>query len=602
MAAADEGSTIDVDVQEEGCESPTTLGDGGAKSKKRVTVNADFVVEYSVDPTVWDAAMLLFFRREGEKRMGTIGDRLILAFAIIANLTIQLLLLLVVYTVMLDNPYNEDSLSAMLRWRGLVGHHADSLDLITGMTKMRSLCGEKNLWSYEQSEFSILDDYFNKPIPGMALSVVGLIIWVLTLLVEYRQVRGQMSCVFNLRTVKPECATAVLLDEGGDPKIKIMGVQNLDRAVMIVLLGLPRMCILLGLCIVGSIFVARTPGLTDIILNCAALAFVLSVDELLFEVLMTNRMKRIVAMTKNIAVQEERMVWGGIALTDFERFILLLGAVAIAGAYALAPFVDSMRAAEQALCSGNVDFVIKMNELPNGKPDPTLVVIQNQTSVEPTCDEDITGIHFHVGGNKSPARKNLSAKRNIPQALRVALGHAFDNVSGVDSLMNSGVLDQLNRIESSVPQCPRFNGTNQSCHAITDVGSNPVQACIWPYESVVCEDTLSFRQAREIADGACLSSGETKNASVVSWDSPKRKLASDGHLQLQFTGARPHEEHKEKELESVRDSAFGGGKFDAKESVSFSEMVATVRFMKSELDSLRAEVESLRMALHERER
>eukprot|EP00913_Durusdinium_trenchii_P027778 g26047.t1 len=144
---------------------------------------------YEFDQSMWDASLLLCFHRT------SIIDKVLLFVGVSINLTLQVSLLLVVYMNLLDNPYPNEKVQEMITWRVSNGH--SSFDEDSGKSIVMRLCS-RELWSYEQDQYDEMFDYLYKPVPGVILSALAIILWVLTIMVEYRHCIEQYLGVLHL--------------------------------------------------------------------------------------------------------------------------------------------------------------------------------------------------------------------------------------------------------------------------------------------------------------------------------------------------------------------------------------------------------------------
>ncbi|CAE7522831.1 unnamed protein product [Symbiodinium sp. CCMP2456] len=192
-------------------------------------------------------------------------------------------MLLVVEFAMLDNPWTSDQVGEMLKWRVNSGHKQFFPD--SGETLSQRLCSRK-LWNFQQEVYNEVYDYLSKPVPGVVLSFLAVALWMLTIMMEYRSCVEQALGVWHLPSMKTEDEFEEVTDDG---EIVVRGISPCLRVVAIVTLIIPRLFIMSSLAVVGSIYVAQTASLADIVLNCLALAFVLDVDELVAQVLLTEK-------------------------------------------------------------------------------------------------------------------------------------------------------------------------------------------------------------------------------------------------------------------------------------------------------------------------
>ena len=239
---------------------------------------------YEFDNSMWDAALLLFFRK------GTNWvEKMILIIGCILNLFLQMSLLITIQFNMLESPYDKDTVQEMLRWRVQNGNANANFNDITGKSLLTRLCNQE-LWTYEQEEFKLMYDYLYKEVPGALLSTLAIVMWVLTIMVEYRRCVEQALAVIHLPRLEKGSEFSLVDLEGN---LEIRGMSNVKRILALTLLSFPRLAVMLWLAVIGCQYLAQTVNLGDIVLNAVALAFVMDVDELVANVLLTERLRSI---------------------------------------------------------------------------------------------------------------------------------------------------------------------------------------------------------------------------------------------------------------------------------------------------------------------
>ena len=228
-------------------------------SKENTAYNSAALYEF--DQSMWDAALLLFFRK------GTNWvDKVILVIGCMLNLFLQLSLLFTISFNMLESPYDVETIREMLKWRVDYGLANSNFDTVTGKSLLTRLCNQE-LWTYEQEEFKLMYDYLYKEVPGALLSTLAIVMWVLTIMVEYRRCAEQALAVIHLPSLRKGSEFEIDGEE-----YQILGMHPVKRVLALVLLSLPRLFVMLYLAIIGCQYLAQTVNLGDIVLNAAALA------------------------------------------------------------------------------------------------------------------------------------------------------------------------------------------------------------------------------------------------------------------------------------------------------------------------------------------
>ncbi|CAJ1394568.1 unnamed protein product [Effrenium voratum] len=338
--------------------SSTSKGNNNNRGRNTIMAMADSAT-YEFAASMWDAALLLFFQHSNPL------DKLILLIGCLTNLTLQLFMLLTMYLDMLENPYTDKKVQEMIAWRVSDGHHTDRFDAISGASLASKLCS-KNLWSYEQEEYDKIFDYLYKPMPGVILSSLAIVMWVLTIMVEYRRCIEQALAVAHLPSLSVN-DEFVQTDEEGSMRLK--GIRPVSRTLALVFLSLPRLVVLGWLAIIGCIYLAQTVNLQDIVLNAVALAFVMDVDELVADVLLTERLRSLLPKIEPLSCGKSFKT--NIPVKDLVRYFITAGLITLAIVQWLVPFNSTITAAGIALCGGYQDFSFS-----GGAPNNVAVVIE----------------------------------------------------------------------------------------------------------------------------------------------------------------------------------------------------------------------------------
>jgi len=321
--------------------------DGILKPKRASILDAGddhkiHVALYEFDQSMWDAGLLLCFHHTGAL------DKFLLFIGVVLNLALQLGMLMVVELSMLDNPWTTGRVSEMLKWRVNSGHRQFFPD--SGETLSQRLCSRK-LWNFQQEVYNEVYDYLSKPVPGVVLSFLAVALWMLTIMMEYRSCVEQALGVWHLPSLKSEDEFEEVTDDG---EIVVRGISPCLRAVAIVILIIPRLVIMSSLAVVGSIYVAQTASLADIVLNCLALAFVLDVDELVAQVLLTEKLRGL--LTKIQPIDCGKTTSRRAPFQDVFRLGLTFAGVGLCVVMILFPFKENVESAAAVLCGGNLDF------------------------------------------------------------------------------------------------------------------------------------------------------------------------------------------------------------------------------------------------------
>ncbi|CAE7761790.1 unnamed protein product, partial [Symbiodinium sp. KB8] len=327
-------------------------------------------------------------------------DKILLTIGVVINLSLQTLLLVTVYEDMLDNPFAAETVKEMVRWRVTQGH--STFDPDQGKSLASRLCN-RELWSFEQESYNEMYDYLYKPVPGIVLSTLAIILWVLTIMVEYRRCLEQGLAMYHLPSLTSDDEFELIDDDGN---IEITGIQPCMRWVAIFLMTAPRLGVMAFLAYVGCQYLAQTPSLSDIVLNAVALAFVLDVDELVANVLLTEKLRGLLPKIAPISCGTTRSHFT--PFKDLLRYAITVGTIIGAIFGWLIPFSMNVEAAAMALCGGYIDFSYTGGIL----TDPSIILRPKEFGTDQwvtECEDGSANFDFYVNKYYGLGERNTSA-------------------------------------------------------------------------------------------------------------------------------------------------------------------------------------------------
>ena len=104
-------------------------------------------------------------------------------------------------------------------------------------------------------------------------------------------------------------------------------MNRVKRILALVLLSLPRLGVTVCLGLIGCQYLAQTANLADIVLNAVALAFVMDVDELVADVLLTERLRCILPKIKPLSCGVRKRGYRCCPYKDMVRYAITAGQV-----------------------------------------------------------------------------------------------------------------------------------------------------------------------------------------------------------------------------------------------------------------------------------
>ena len=121
------------------------------------------------------------------------------------------------------------------------------------------------------------------PATGPLICCMAILMWLLTVGSEYSSMFLTLQALWAVRT---ENESKIDLDDDG--KLAIEAVSR-GRKFFLYMVLVIRLVLCVGLTYLGCLWLIYTTSITDLILNAAALEFIMSIDELVFNALAPSR-------------------------------------------------------------------------------------------------------------------------------------------------------------------------------------------------------------------------------------------------------------------------------------------------------------------------
>eukprot|EP00927_Polykrikos_kofoidii_P014270 TRINITY_DN16243_c1_g1_i5.p1 TRINITY_DN16243_c1_g1~~TRINITY_DN16243_c1_g1_i5.p1 ORF type:complete len:781 (-),score=106.98 TRINITY_DN16243_c1_g1_i5:171-2513(-) len=361
---------------------------GGVNSARsaRASQASEVEQEYRLSASVWDASLFFF--------VGGLSswDRFLIGFGFAMNLVIQSVMVWALVTNMSDLDFDADSILRKLEWRVERGHAYTSMDVVTGTTMLTKLC-ERSLWSFEQEEYKQIYDYLYRPVPGIYLTLLAVLLWVMSTLGEFRLTLEKALALIAIPVVPQGAETLQCLNS----QYEVVGWRKCHQISAIIVMLIPRCVILVVLCWAGCKYLAQIVTLSDIVLNACGLAFVLDIDEMSAAVFLPCSVLVTLARTRSMKYGKPYTVGEHIVLKHVVRLLLFVCiTVTVFLVYAV-PFKECIKASEEALCAGVRNFTFE-----GGTPSNIPVIIKEASVTEP-CHGKIAQDYFEQNfpGNRT---------------------------------------------------------------------------------------------------------------------------------------------------------------------------------------------------------
>lgn len=253
-------------------------GEDGQTMQGCATPESD-LLEYQLKESMWDVALLIGTDSAGPSHSAS------LVAAALCNVAVQVLFCLVIFANLGTPDWTEERVQQLRSWRATYGHDIRYADHDAKVPLVAMVCAHSASGvhaGFQLGLASALESFLG---PGQELGTWGpahflhgrllvnlaLMIFLATLAMDV-QVSLELAAAVLARR---RCA-----DPEGPPEFRV--VSRAQLVVFLALSALPRFFVQVVLCYSGSLFLAYTHDMTELILNAVALAFLLDVDELLF--------------------------------------------------------------------------------------------------------------------------------------------------------------------------------------------------------------------------------------------------------------------------------------------------------------------------------
>mmetsp|Transcript_110560 Transcript_110560/g.180348 ORF Transcript_110560/g.180348 Transcript_110560/m.180348 type:complete len:824 (-) Transcript_110560:221-2692(-) len=330
-------------------------------SKRMLAMEARTHCDHPLSESVWEGAILLRL-----PAIGIVGSAF-LVIGLIGNVLFQVAFLYVVYHSFLVSTLPD--VDSVWEWRELQGHHANNMIQATHSSLVRAICDSDPLLisaANQQDLHNAIVDYratenFGIPLGGLLCTMV-VCLWVMYIGQEFHAISSFVNAMLHL----PHSEATQLLVSGEDV---VLVSCSIGRVVFVLILMAVRLGIAGTLLTFGSIWLARTVSLQELVLNSCALAMVLDMDELIFASVVSRTVKVLVREIKPLKRSMGMRFIKGCSLEGtlfVNQFMVLLGALIftlfIIVAYVL-PSMQQMKEIDAAFCNGLKDFVFAQSSL-----------------------------------------------------------------------------------------------------------------------------------------------------------------------------------------------------------------------------------------------
>eukprot|EP00931_Biecheleriopsis_adriatica_P092611 TRINITY_DN6640_c0_g1_i2.p1 TRINITY_DN6640_c0_g1~~TRINITY_DN6640_c0_g1_i2.p1 ORF type:complete len:902 (+),score=126.60 TRINITY_DN6640_c0_g1_i2:106-2811(+) len=319
-----------------------------AELSKDVLDGAD---THTLSDSVWNTATIV-----GHPSIGC-EESALLVFVSVLNVAIQALFCYVVYNYMTEDEQLSDSkLEGLVFFRSSVAHSIEYADRQGGRSMIRMLCEGTSGLHNAASQASVYDNLQKFFEGGQLLMVLAQFVWLAECL---REINDAVAYSLALLSIKRGQSSIVRESEHTRLSIRFESISSGRIFCCFILVVIPRIVVAAVLYVSGVFFLGVTADLTELVLNAMALAFVLSIDEVLFQILAPRRTQilfrklRPLSLASSSNLRKFCPAW----LPCFTNLCVMSIVMAIVCMGVIWPFFDRVTAAMGILCEGDLDFV-----------------------------------------------------------------------------------------------------------------------------------------------------------------------------------------------------------------------------------------------------
>lgn len=315
--------------------------------------------KHCIGATVWE--MGAYF---GLPFLG-LGSQVAMLLGFLLNVMIQSALCAVIWSTFLGNDLNMTTEQAA-KFREKLGHDYDSMDRHGWVSLTARVCAADESLEIATSQVRAverIEEYTRRTawlfmLPaGPVLCTVVLVIWVLSIISDIRDTFSLQLAMHAL----PRC-TWTALEISGD-RFRFTAISY-RRYYFVTLLTVVRLAVGVVLMLVGGVYLGETTEIEDLVLNAAALGFILEVDNLLFRTIAPGEVETFVHMLEPLR-KPRGPYWRGLGCFTVSSFVAATVAVVMLVLEVTMSTLSLLVDVEQTLCRGPQDFVLR--QAPSGE-------------------------------------------------------------------------------------------------------------------------------------------------------------------------------------------------------------------------------------------
>eukprot|EP00927_Polykrikos_kofoidii_P068004 TRINITY_DN63417_c0_g1_i1.p1 TRINITY_DN63417_c0_g1~~TRINITY_DN63417_c0_g1_i1.p1 ORF type:complete len:805 (+),score=119.58 TRINITY_DN63417_c0_g1_i1:71-2485(+) len=319
--------------------------------------------KWELSDSVWDASFIAW-----TPACGVLGS-VFLSAVLILNITIQLLFCWVANEVFANaelSTFHPDIVDEVSRWRINDAHSKDRMDKSSWVSLATRVCELDESLVFGNSQMNLYMELgkYTSPLTvgkfdvltGSLLAIVCLLLWYFTVV---QDVFASVDFINVMCTIPNSGMQSRMVMDAEN--MFVMEAIGWPRRLCLMSLTCLRVFIAGWVLLCGGMWLCLTSSLPDLILNAAALAFVLDCDELLFATLAPPMVKRTIAQIAPLK-RTSIPVIRGLGLQG--PIALLVCFIFVAGLKwtHMDPMVDRMSKVDIEMCGGEKRFVLDVSK------------------------------------------------------------------------------------------------------------------------------------------------------------------------------------------------------------------------------------------------
>eukprot|EP00929_Paragymnodinium_shiwhaense_P017146 TRINITY_DN12612_c0_g1_i1.p1 TRINITY_DN12612_c0_g1~~TRINITY_DN12612_c0_g1_i1.p1 ORF type:complete len:1512 (+),score=329.51 TRINITY_DN12612_c0_g1_i1:135-4670(+) len=362
---------------------------------------------YNVSESIWDSLLFAF---TGYCKFD-VSVAVILVYML--NVMVQATFIYTVWVYMLPDPVAPDVLMALLKFRAGIAHDVNYADRTNMRSMTQQICDEDSklhLSGIQAGLFSDVKQFYDG---AATLVILAQLTWTVTI---FSDLQNTYRFVCTLLSIKRGPKTKIMCDcesmaNDADPSLvstkvvlKLTTISLPRMIILFIFVVIPRIVIAIVLCYVGTKYLGVTVNMGDLLLNAMALAFIIDLDELFFNIFAPRHVQLLVENMEPTPILPSARFRKLPGFATFMKLMMVAGYLVAVWYLIVSPFFTELKQAQDLLCSGNRDFVVAQN-LNTGMVYATKSKEDQMITNAEKGVLQLTGLHFNEKSNWVKALK-----------------------------------------------------------------------------------------------------------------------------------------------------------------------------------------------------